>query len=173
MTDTTSGTPSPALSPDPLIPAPTGEAPPRELAHITAILLNQGEALDRWSLTCFGLGLAALILMPLGRPTCLALGTSLLLGLAQHYLAFRVRLDQAVFRQWSKHRGALAPLLIGFDAALTQLLGGAPQAPQPPRSLIERCLGARRWLGLQALAFVAQALLLIGSLALAAARIWN
>jgi len=119
----------------------------RAEARLTSEMLG---AAGRTDLVSAGLTLlaAAALLFGVGwRPAAIA---ALALGLAGRYFGFRVALDRRLFGEIADGRLELS----GLDAALRSMSGGAKG--NEPRSIADRCRGARRLLALQAWVVVAQ-----------------
>jgi hypothetical protein len=119
----------------------------RAEARLTAEMLG---AAGRTDLVSAGLTLlvAAALTFSLGwQPASIA---ALALGLAGRYFGFRVGLDRRLFGEIAEGRLELADL----DAALRSMSGGAKG--NAPRSIADRCRGARRLLAMQACVVVAQ-----------------
>jgi len=117
-----------------------------------ADLLEQGRALHLLSVGLSAGAVAALLLGP-GGWSAAGPAAVLLAGLAETWLALRVGFDARCFRRIA--RGADDPGLACLDAALLRL--GLMPGDKAGRPMASRLEGARRLLGLQGAALVAQA----------------
>ena len=139
--------------------------PARDLLLCAAALLDQGRIVDRLSRTLTGAALIGMLIYPaIATPIPrMAIGFVVLVtlaGLTEAYFAIRVRFDAALFHQLASAPEALD--FAGTDAALTRL--GLLPAMKHGRSAEARVVGARRLLGFQILALVAQVLaVLVGA----------
>ena len=146
------------------------EAVARQLLATASVLLDQGRAVDRLSRPLTVAALIGLLLVPSirGAPATMLMtimGLVALAGMAEAYLAIRVDIDAALFRQLAASTGA--PDLTALDAALLRLRL-LPQA-KAGRPALERIAGARRLLHGQAAALIVQIALILAGAALAAA----
>lgn len=89
-------------------------------------------------------------------------------GLVELWFAARVDLDAQLFRHLGEEARAGRLDLASFDAGMH--LAGLMRAPTATRGVAERLAGARRLLGWQAVACMAQLLLMIAAGALAWVR---
>lgn len=127
----------------------------RAEARLTAELLSAARRTDLLSTGLTLLAIAALLFrfgwLPLS-------GLALLLGLFARYYGFRIALDRRLFDELADGRLALSDL----DAALRSLSNG--KKGSAPRSLGDRCRGARRLVARHAVVTLAQ----VAALSLAA-----
>ena len=150
----------------------TGERAPRQLAAVSADLLDQGAIIDRLSRP---LTIAALLglIVGLGIELGALLTAGLLLismaGLVETYLALRVGFDAALFRRLAEREAASAPDPSCFDAALIAL-GLLPQS-KAGRAVEPRALDARRMLTLQGAALAFQVAIILLATALIQAHV--
>ncbi len=124
-------------------------------AALCADLLELGRPLDAWLRVSMALALAALIFGVGHRGFLLV---SLPAAAVAFYYGLRVRFDAAVFGRWARDwRGGddvqVAGTLSAFDAAL-----GSRAAP---RSVAQRCAGARALLVRQAVAVAVHSVLVL------------
>lgn len=136
----------------------------RDVLATAAALLDQGERIDGLSRAVTVTALAALAafgLFDIETPASAALfASSVLMGLAELYLAIRVGLDAALFRRMAD--ASAAPDLARLDGTMTAL--GLLPAGKAGRPLDQRTNGACRLLRIQAiLAAVQIALFMIGA----------
>ena len=107
--------------------------PDRALCAATASLLRASGLAAAWGLMLAAIALAVLAL------TARSLSLTSCIGVLERYLALRVRLDIGLFDALSQ--GRLASLA-ALDGALQRL--GVRAAPDAPRALDDRVLGARQ-----------------------------
>jgi len=119
----------------------------RAEARLTAEMLGAAGRTDLISAGITLLAAAALLFGFGWQPASIA---ALALGLAGRYFGFRVGLDRGLFGDLAEGRLELSDL----DAALRAMSGGAKG--NEPRSIADRCRGARRLLATQAWVVVAQ-----------------
>ena len=140
-------------------------APARELLLCGAALLDQGRNVDRLSRPLTVAALIGILICPaiMTEPPWMLVAFAMLValaGLAEAYLAIRVGFDAALFHQLASTPET--PDFAGADAALTRL--GLLPAAKLGRSAEARVAGARRLIGFQTLALVAQVLaVLVGA----------
>jgi len=136
----------------------------REVLASTAALLGQGERIDWISralmVTAFA-ALAAFGVFDVNKPaTAMLLASSVLIGVAELYLAIRVGFDAAVFQRMAD--APAAPDFAKLDGALTVL--GLLATGKAGRPLAQRTNGTCRLFRYQAGLAVAQIMLfLIGA----------
>jgi hypothetical protein len=119
-------------------------------AGLTADLLALGRSIDLWS---SGLSLLVIAVLLFTQAITVGLIVSLALGAAAKGYALRVRLDEGVFRRWSRqwsqaHATDPAADMAAFDRSLGR--------PVSSRSLEDRCRGARRLIAWQMLTTLVQ-----------------
>lgn len=130
----------------------------RELARVTAHLLEQGRTIDTLSRIATAAGLLALFVPDV--PLALSMGV-VALGAVEAYLSLRVGFDSILFREMAA--GVLE--MHRLDMALVRL--GLVVGPTSPRPMASRADGARRLLMLQAGATAAQLVLAVAGAMLA------
>lgn len=115
--------------------------PDRALCAATASLLRASGLAAAWGLMLAAIALAVLALTArsLSLTSCMGFGAVAVIGVLERYLALRVRLDIGLFDALSQ--GRLASLA-ALDGALQRL--GVRAAPDAPRALDDRVLGARQ-----------------------------
>lgn len=129
----------------------------RAAVHITAHLLDRGRSIDALASALTVIAALCVLLRAFVTPSVAAgpFTTWLILsivafGLFEKYLALRVAFDAALLRECAIGRILPEP----FDQAMHALK--LLPAAKLGRSWLERCAGARRLLGLQAMLLVAQ-----------------
>lgn len=127
------------------------EAEDRALYATVAALLGTGRSLDALSR---GVTVAVVLALLLAPTAGALLVPSLLLGIAQVYVALRVAFDASLFAALAK--GDAVPGLAEMDAALLALKLLPPE--KAGRPALPRIAGARRLLRLQALVLALQVL---------------
>jgi len=133
--------------------------PTRRLLFCAAALLDRGRSVDRLSRPLTAAALIGVMVYPaiVERTPWMQVGVAMLVavaGLVQLYFAIRVAFDSALFLELAN--APEAPDFAGTDAALARL--GLLPAMKPGRPAEARVAGARRLLGFQVLALVAQML---------------
>ncbi|WP_295540789.1 hypothetical protein [uncultured Pseudacidovorax sp.] len=133
-----------------------------------AALLGAQRAVGTWSVMSSALAASGLLaaafglVPPMADAAALFLVAAALLGLTERYLAFRLRLDEALFHALATGRLAGLPAL---DDGLAWL-GRRPATPgTPPRSLHERLRGTRALLRRHLATVLLQTLFLTAALA--------
>lgn len=129
----------------------------REVLAIVAVMLGQGERVDRLSRGLTVASLAGMVAVGLlssrsAVPAMLLLGAAALAGLAEIYFAARVGIDTALFQRLAA--GADGPDWSVLDAALIRL--GLLPAAKAARPAAARIVGAARLLRWQIVALLAQ-----------------
>jgi hypothetical protein len=142
--------------------------PTRDLLSCAAALLDSGRTVDRLSRPLTAAALIGLLVYPaiVGPASWVLVGFAILValaGLAEAYFASRVGFDRALFNQLAT--APEAPDFTGIDAALTRL--GLLPAAKIGRPAEARIAGAKRLLGFQILALVAQVLSVVAGACIA------
>ena len=130
----------------------------RALCAATGRLLQASDRLSAWGLGVTVVGMVVLALTGRSLPMVSWLGFAAVavLGVAERYLAFRLRLDAGLFSDLAKQN---IPSLAALDNALQRL--GLRNAPDAPRTLQDRVLGARQLLQRHGIVVVCQSVLFL------------
>ena len=130
----------------------------RALCAATARLLEASGRISAWGLGVTVVSMVVLALTGRSLPLVSWLGFAavVLLGLPERYLAFRLRLDAGLFNDLAAQN---TPSLAALDNALQCL--GLRKAPDAPRTLQDRVLGARQLLQRHGIVVVCQSVLFL------------
>ena len=125
----------------------------RALCTATAHLLRASAAAATWGLALSMISLAVLALTgrSLSTLSCMGFGAVAVIGVLERYLALRVRFDVGLFEGLAN--GTIASLA-ALDGALHRI--GARFAPDAPRQLDERVMGAQQLMQRHVIAVVCQ-----------------
>ena len=130
----------------------------RALCAATARLLEASGRISAWGLGVTVVSMVVLALTGRSLPLVSWLGFAavVLLGVAERYLAFRLRLDAGLFNDLAAQN---TPSLAALDNALQCL--GLRKAPDAPRTLQDRVLGARQLLQRHGIVVICQSVLFL------------
>ncbi|MEC5214739.1 hypothetical protein RCH06_003308 [Polaromonas sp. CG_9.5] len=130
----------------------------RALCAATGRLLQASDRLSAWGLGVTVVGMVVLALTGRSLPMVSWLGFAavVMLGLPERYLAFRLRFDAGLFNDLAAQN---TPSLAALDNALQRL--DLRNAPDAPRTLQDRVLGARQLLQRHGIVVVCQSVLFL------------
>lgn len=130
----------------------------RTLCAATARLLQASDRISAWGMgvTVVGMVVLALTGRSLALVSWLGFAGVIVLGVAERYLAFRLRLDAGLFNDLATQN---IVSLAALDNALHSL--GLRKAPDAPRTLQDRVLGTRQLLQRHAIVVICQSVLFL------------